>query len=113
MRKLFFERKIQYERGYFRIPKKLQFFVNKLKKKLKIANDQDFVYYVLIDYLQKNLNSISNEDLLELRKTRFRKLGTVKKMLEVSGGKKDKVPRTRAKKKKRKKPQRKPFEPLY
>lgn len=68
MKFLPFEKKAQNTESFFRIPRKLQYFINKYKKKLGIKRDQDFIYYILVEYIRQQ-ERLTNEELIEIRKS--------------------------------------------
>jgi len=63
-----FEKKAQNTESFFRIPRKLQYFINKYKKKLGIKRDQDFIYYILVEHIRQQ-ERLTNEELIEIRKS--------------------------------------------
>lgn len=68
MKFLPFEKKAQNTESFFRIPRKLQYFINKYKKKLGIKRDQDFIYYILVEHIRQQ-ERLTNEELIEIRKS--------------------------------------------
>ena len=90
LRLLPFERKAKKATSFFRIPKKLQHFINKYKKKLGIKNDQDFIYYILVEYIRQQEKMLTSAELIDLKKSiikiqNWKKItkGEIKKKLKL------------------------------
>ena len=98
LRPLPFERKAKKTTSFFRIPKKLQYFINKYKKRLGIKNDQDFIYYILVEYIRQQERTLTSAELIDLKKSviraqNWKKItqGEIKKKLKLIEKPKDPI----------------------